>query len=143
MFKKAMLVVSILALPIFVVEGHAQIVGDLEVDIPFQFHAGNARLPAGKYRIHMLDNSDLTLMEISSADGSSSALFEVQAATADQVPAQSELIFNKYGSRYFLATVFDEGNQNGSQVVESRYEKRIGRENKSAEQQHVSARHGQ
>jgi hypothetical protein len=143
MFKKAMLVVSILALPIFAGRAHAQIVGDLEADIPFQFHAGDAKLPAGKYRIHMLDNTDLTLMEISSADGSTSALFEVQAAIKKQAPADSELIFNKYGNRYFLATLFDEGNENGSRVVESRYEKRISRENKSAEQQHVSARRGQ
>jgi hypothetical protein len=35
------------------------------------------------------------------------------------------LIFNKYRNRYFLAKLFDEGNPNGSQVVKSRYEKRV------------------
>jgi hypothetical protein len=137
-----LLILSILALTLFAGNAHAQIVGDLTVDIPFQFHAGNTKLPAGKYRIHMLDNSDLMLMEISSADGSTSALFEVQSTEANSAPAKSELIFNKYGNRYFLAKLFDEGNQSGSQVVESRYEKRISQENKVAEQQRVPARRG-
>ena len=72
----------------------------------------------------MLDNTDLSIMEISSADGSTSALFEVHDAEANSAPAKSELIFNKYGNRYFLAKLFDEGNPNGSTVDESRYEKK-------------------
>ncbi len=86
----------------------------------------------------MLDDSDLTVMEISSADGSTSALFEVQEANS--APAKSELIFNKYGNRYFLAKLFDEGNPSGSKVVESRYEKRISQAGTTA-QEHVSAHH--
>ena len=128
---------------ISLVQAHAQIIGDLDVTIPFQFHAGDAKLPAGKYVIHTVDNSDLTLMEIVSADGSTSALFEVRDAEANSVPAKSELIFNKYGDRYFLAKVFDESNPNGSTVVESRYEKKVG-EAATEAQAHVPAhRRGQ
>jgi hypothetical protein len=136
----SLFVALVLALTIYATKARAQIVGDLEVNIPFQFHAGNAKLPAGQYRIHMLDNSDLTVMEISSADGSASALFEVQDAEANSTPRKSELIFNKYGNRYFLAKLFDEGNPSGSQVLKSRYEKRISQE--AAEPQaHVPAHH--
>ena len=53
---------------------HAQLVGTMEADIPFQFHAGDTKLPAGKYVIRMLDDSDLTIMEISRPDGSVAAL---------------------------------------------------------------------
>jgi hypothetical protein len=36
-----------------------------------------AKLPVGDYRVHVLvDDSDLTVKEITSADGSTSALFE-------------------------------------------------------------------
>jgi hypothetical protein len=134
------LVLSVFALTIFAGKAHAQIVGDLDVDIPFQFHAGNARLPAGKYRIHVLDGSDLTVMEITSADGSTSALFEVQDAEANATPAKSELIFNKYGNRYFLAKLFDEGNPSGSQVLKSRYEAKVGQAAREA-QEHVPTHH--
>ena len=65
------------ALTIHPSKAHAQIIGNLEANIPFQFHAGDAKLPAGKYFIHALNNSDLSMMEITSADGSISALFEV------------------------------------------------------------------
>ena len=136
----SVLVLSVFALTIFAGKAHAQIVGDLDVDIPFQFHAGNARLPAGKYRIHVLDGSDLTVMEITSADGSTSALFEVQDAEANATPAKSELIFNKYGNRYFLAKLFDEGNPSGSAVDESRYEKTVSKAAAEA-QAHVPAHH--
>jgi hypothetical protein len=120
-------------------KAQAQIVGNLEADIPFQFHAGNAKLPPGKYTIHMLENTDLTVMEIISVDNSTSALFEVGRTQASSAPAKSELIFNKYGNRYFLAKVFDEGNPAGSQVLESRYEKRM---SEVAEgQEHVPAHH--
>jgi hypothetical protein len=119
---------------------HAQIIGELEVDLPFQFYAGNARLPAGKYVVHMLDNSDLKVMEISNADSSTSALVEVQHAEANSAPRKSELIFNKYGNHYFLAKVFDEGNPDGSRVPESSYEKRVSQATAEA-QEHVPAHH--
>jgi hypothetical protein len=78
-------------------------------------------------------------MEIISVDNSTSALFEVGRTQASSAPAKSELIFNKYGNRYFLAKVFDEGNPAGSQVLESRYEKRMSEVAES--QEHVPAHH--
>jgi hypothetical protein len=119
------LVALFFAVTIYPSQAHAQIVGDLEVNIPFQFHAGDAKLPAGKYFIHVLESSDLKLMEIASADGSASALFGVRTAEANSAPAKSELIFKKYGNRYFLAKVFQEGNPDGSTVDQSHYEKTV------------------
>lgn len=119
-------------------KAHAQIVGELTADIPFSFYAGNAKLPAGKYTIRMLDASDLNLMEINSADGSTAALFEVREAEANSSPRKNELIFNKYGKRYFLAKLFDDGNPLGSAVPESRYQEKLAKA--AAEgQEHVPA----
>lgn len=127
-----------LALTIFAGKAKAQVANDLEVNIPFAFHAGDSRLPAGEYRIHMLDDSDLQVMEINSADGSISVLFEVEATQANSTPAKSELIFNKYGNRYFLAKLFEEDSSTGSQLPKSRYEKRVGQAALEA-QEHVPA----
>jgi len=136
----SLFIALVFALTMYPSKAQAQIVGDLEVNVSFQFHAGNTKLPAGQYRIHVLDNSDLTVMEISSVDGSTSALFEVQQAEANSTPAKSELIFNKYGNRYFLAKLFDEGNPSGSQLPESRYEKTVSQAVDEA-QTHVPAHH--
>jgi hypothetical protein len=136
----SLFIALVFALTMYPTKAQAQIVGNLEADIPFQFHVGNAKLPPGKYTIHVLDNSDLTVMEISSTDGSSSALFEVRDAQANSAPGKSELIFNKYGHRYFLEKLFDESNPSGSAVVKSGYEKRIAQA--AAEgQEHVPAQH--
>jgi hypothetical protein len=89
----------------------------------------------------MLDDSDLTTMEISSVDGSVSALFEVRDAQAKSAPVKNELIFNKYGHRYFLARLFDSSNPSGSAVIKSGYEKRIA-EAAAESQEHVPAQHG-
>ena len=133
----------VFALTIYPSKAQAQIVGDLEVNIPFQLHAGNTKLPAGLYRVHVQDDSGLTVMEISSVDGSTSALFEVHDEQANSAPAKTELIFNKYGNRYFLAKLFDEGNRGGSTVDKSRYEDKVG-EAAAEAQAHVPAhRRGQ
>jgi hypothetical protein len=138
----ALFIAIVFALAICPTKAHAQIIGDLEVNVPFQFHAGDARLPAGKYTIHPLDGNDKKVMEISSADGSTSALFVVKDADSNSAPAKSELIFDKYGNRYFLAKLFDEGNPYGSEVVESRYEQKLNRRDAEA-QEHVPALHRQ
>ncbi len=136
----SLFIALLIAVTIYPSKAQAQIVDDLEVNIPFQFHAGNTKLPAGQYRIHVLEDSDLTIMEISSADGSTSALFQVQDTEANSTPAKSELIFNKYGNRYFLAKLFEEGSASGSQVTESRYEKKLSQQTMEA-QEHVPAHH--
>jgi hypothetical protein len=138
----SLFIALVFALTVHPSMGHAQIIGELEANIPFPFHAGNTKLPPGKYVIHVLDNPDLTVMEISSADGSTSALFEVRNTEANSTPAKSELIFNKYGTRYFLAKVFDEGNPQGSKVDESRYEKKVSQASAEA-QVHVATQHRQ
>ena len=133
----------IFALALHSEKAQAQIIGTLQADIPFQFHAGSTELPAGQYSIQVLDDSDLTMMKISSADGSKSALFGVVAAEVNSNPDKSELTFNKYGDTYFLATLFEEGNPDGSEVVQSRNEKNMAK-NASGSQEHVAAlRQGQ
>jgi hypothetical protein len=133
----SLVIAMVFGLSIHPAKAHAQIIGELEVNIPFQFYAGDAKLPAGKYVVRMLDNTDLKVMEISSADDSASALFAV-GDTEGPAPRKSELIFNKYGNRYFLTKVFDEGNSEGSVVSESQYEKRVS-EAAAEAQEHVAA----
>jgi len=136
----SLFIALVFALAIHPRKAQAQIIGELEANIPFQFYAGNTKLPAGEYRIQVLDNSDLSIMEISRVDGSASALFQIQDAEKNSEPAKSELIFNKYKDRYFLAKFFDEDNRDGSQVVESHYEKKVSQASLEA-QEHVPAHH--
>jgi hypothetical protein len=132
----------VLALTIYPIKAQAQIVGNLEVKIPFPFYVGDTKLPPGEYAVHQRDDSNVRIMEISSADGTISALFDAKDAVANSTPRKTELIFNKYGDRYFLAELFDEGNPSGSRLVESRYEekaKEAAKEAQTPTQEHVAA----
>jgi hypothetical protein len=131
----------VLALTIGATKAKAQIVGDMVVNVPFEFHAGNADFSAGEYRIHVVDDSGLAVMQISSMDGARSALFQVQESDAKDTPTKSELIFNKYGDQYFLAKLYDQGERIGSEVLKSRYELRISKNVAQAEE-HVPAQRG-
>jgi hypothetical protein len=115
----------VFALTIFPGKAHAQVIGNLEVAIPSQFHAGDTKLPPGKHIIHTIDSSELTFMEISSVDGHTSALLKIRDTESNSTPAKSELVFNKYGDQYFLEKVFDEGNSDGSRIEESRYKTKV------------------
>src|SRR5580704_8642978 len=139
-FHLAFLIALVCALTIHPAQAHAQIIGELKADIPFQFYAGTAELPAGEYVLRMLDNSNLKIMEISSADGATTALFQVQDTRANSAPRKGELVFNKYGDIYFLTSVFDQGNPDGSEVPKSKYEKRVSQAGTEA-QKHVPADH--
>ena len=134
------LLLPVFALTIFAGKASAQIDGDLDADIPFQFHVGTRELPAGKYRIHVLDEASHRIMEITSADGSASALFQVEESDVNSAPTQSALIFNKYGDNYFLSKLYDEGNPSGSELIESRYEKQLSKGAVVA-QEHLPAHH--
>ena len=130
----------VFALAIHPAKAHAQIVGELEADIPFPSHAGDAKLPPGKYTFRMIEDSNLKIIEISSEDGSTSALVDVEGAWSRTTLADPELIFNRYGYRYFLEKLFDKENQDGNKVIESRYEKLINQAAAEGEE-HVPARH--
>src|SRR5260370_35240700 len=73
-----LLIAVFFALAILPSKAQAQIVGELEVNIPFQFQAGNTKLPAGKYLIHAPDNANKTAMEITRPGASLPAPLEVQ-----------------------------------------------------------------
>ena len=123
------------------ISAQAQIIGQMEANIPFTFHAGGAKLPPGKYLIHVLPGSELSLMEIRSEDDRTSALFEVRDAQDSTTPKNAELVFNHYGSRYFLTKLFDGGDKVGSAVVEAGYAKKYAPGGVSDEIKEVPATH--
>jgi hypothetical protein len=106
-------------------KAQAQVIDTLEINVPFHFYAANTELPPGNYSIHVLANSNLKFMQITSADGATSAVVEIREADVSSAPKESEVTFNKYGDHYFLAKMFDEGNPSGDEVVESNYEKTV------------------
>ena len=65
----SLFIALVFALTMYPTKAQAQIIDQLDVNVPFQFHAANAKFPAGQYVIRFVDDSDQSYMEISSADG--------------------------------------------------------------------------
>jgi hypothetical protein len=99
----------------------------IEANVSFPFVVGNATLPAGKYEVRRLDDTNRDVLEIRSANGRTAAAFETEnAQLPDNQPAsKTELTFNKMGNQYFLAQVWMAGSRNGRELPKSRMEKKL------------------
>ena len=98
---------------------HAQV----RADIPFEFHVGNATLPAGEYLVKQLNtDSDAATMQITRKDGAAGAIVNmIGASGGDQ--AMTKLMFRRYGNQYYFAEVWVEGEKNGLQAPRSKAER--------------------
>ena len=114
---------------------NAQIRSDatIRANIPYSFVVNNTTLPAGTYVITVQDPyaSDLSVLEIRSANSQTAVLFETDPVTAPGLAPQTELVFDKIGDIYFLSRVFLKGNEGGSQLLKSKRQRGL-EENRSS-----------
>lgn len=96
--------------------------GDMVVDVPFAFSAAGEKLPAGHYVV--ADHNDL--IRIFNAD-TRGIYIPIHAATRSK-PDGSKLIFHRYGSSYFLSSVWITGNTTGKELFRSRAEREVSRQ---------------
>lgn len=95
----------------------------VRVSIPFQFHVGNATLPAGDYLIRELNaESNAATLQISNQAGSANAIVNMIGTMG---PAQdvSKLTFRRYGNHYYFAEVWIDGAKDGLQAPKSKAER--------------------
>jgi hypothetical protein len=101
----------------------------------------NATLPAGTYLITVVDvgASDLTVLEIRSANGKTAVLFDTQSVTVPGLAPQTALVFDKIGDTYFLSRVFLKGNEGGNQLLKSKMQLRLEENGSIAESHSIAA----
>jgi hypothetical protein len=104
----------------------AQIVNQVDATISHSFIVSTKTLPPGKYTFQVQQDSDNTVMTVTSADGKNSDQFLVRDSQASTTPAHTELIFRRYGNVEFLSKIFAAGNKLGVAVSEpSKQEKEL------------------
>jgi len=85
-------------------------------------------LPAGEYRIQQVNpSSDVVMLQIANANGEARVMVRVQSMRARDTN-RTELVFNRYGSSYFLSTLAIEGSVDAWQAPKSHTERGVGRE---------------
>ena len=83
---------------------HAQAPSKVEVNIPFEFSAGNTPRPAGVYTIKRLSGENVTLR---SADGKSRVILNAPVTDTSTDPnAVERLVFEKHGDQYALSQIW-------------------------------------
>ena len=82
----------------------AQAPSKVEVDIPFEFSAGNATLKPGVYTIKRLSENNLLLRR---SDGKSAVILNApQTLTSSDSQSVERLVFNKHGEQYSLSQIW-------------------------------------
>jgi hypothetical protein len=112
-------VLILIALPMV-----AQITNPLTFKTTFPFYVGNAKMPAGEYRVSQ-PGLEEGLLLIESVSGSHSAFVEIDATTTDQPHPQTDITFNRYHNIDFLNAVWVQGQNSGMQVEPSKYEQSV------------------
>jgi hypothetical protein len=81
----------------------AQTARGMEVQIPFDFVAGQKQMPAGKYTVRRVRVDSQTALVIKGEGKDSAAV--VMTGAGDENPERAALTFRRHGERYFLALV--------------------------------------
>ena len=133
--------VSMFSLCAAAASANAQLSTPIRAKIPFDFSVGDKKLPAGEYTFSRLSGfSDNKAMLVSSADARAhvfQSTFEARVLTPKK---DSTLVFHKYGDQYFLEQIWSSGEQEGTQVPESRSERTIRRQLAQSQQSNMSGK---
>ena len=93
----------------------AQIDNGVNFTTSFPFYAGNAKMPAGSYKITQSD-MDESILQIQSNDGGRSALVEFLPTHSAQPHPHSDVTFHKYGDTEYLNRIWVQGQKYGTKV---------------------------
>jgi hypothetical protein len=124
MKRQAFSLVSLLSLLLVAGSAIAQSI-HVRANVPFNFAVGNKTVAAGTYDVGTIDSRDSKILLLQARDSNLSMM--VGSITAENLkPAdKTKLVFNQYGSRYFLAQIWVEGETRGRQLPKTSREKEL------------------
>jgi hypothetical protein len=101
---------------------------ELRVDVPFAFNVGNTSLPAGEYRISIVNPaSDCSVIQIAGVEDPT-RIMVLTKDIASRRTGNARIAFRRYGSQYFLAQVWMAAEPVGLATPHSRTEKQLQRQ---------------
>lgn len=124
MRKRFAVIAGLVALTFMASTQVVQAQDHLVVTIPFDFMAGNSKMPAGDYTVKAATRTTSVLV-ISRVDANDSAFVPANTAVSANLQKESKLIFNCYDGRYFLSQVWMEGSSRGKELMKSAREKEM------------------
>jgi len=92
-------------------------------DVPFEFRVGTTVMPAGEYKVTQSPNTGLA--DIACEACKADVRVMTHAGGRNSAANQSRLVFNRYGDRYFLSSVWQSGLDTGRVLPESKDEREM------------------
>ena len=89
----------------------------LKASIPFGFTVGNQSFPAGEYTMSTVQVQARDVIQLWSADGKRVTFVPTHLKYSLDPSAQTKLIFQHYGSEYFLSQIWTLGRTSGRELV--------------------------
>ncbi len=124
--KRTFVMTSLLLLSLMVAAQAVQAQEVMVVNIPFEFVAGQATLPAGEYRVEKLEKNSVVVLTHCTQPGASAIVMTI-ASQANAPQSDSKLVFNRYGNLYFLSQYWMAGSSRGQLLLKSAREEEISR----------------
>lgn len=132
--------VSMFTLCAAVASADAQNLRPIKAKIPFAFSLGDKELAAGEYTFSRLSgfaNNKTMLVSMGSSTPMFRSILEAQILTPKN---KSTLVFHRYGKQYFLEQIWTAGERDGTQLPESRGERKIRRKLAQTRQSNLSGK---
>lgn len=89
-----------------------------KANVPYTFHVENRAMPAGVYLVRWTAGR----LMLASADGKNRVSAIALRTEGKKTQERSFLKFNKYGSEHFLSAIYFAGQEDGHELLKSKYE---------------------
>ena len=96
-----------------------------KAEVPFSFVVGQKTLPAGEYEIRPGNKVNKDTLWIKKTDSSATASVITFGQSGKRKQTGPYLVFNRYGSQYYLSQVWTEFDQFGRQTPKTAAEKEL------------------
>jgi hypothetical protein len=98
----------------------------LRIDVPHSFVVRDKTLPAGKYTITPIEESDGSthLLKLQSQNGKEVAVFDTTEKILNEPYKNTELVFKQTGDEYVLTEIRIKGEEQANDIPETKSEKR-------------------
>jgi hypothetical protein len=116
--------------------GHAQSTRELRANIPFNFVAGSATLPAGYYTVNQGSSG---LISMNSPERKASAFVSAPVVNCARNQSASRLVFHRYGTAYLLSQIWTAGNDCGREVPVASRERELAAKHRAPDETVVVA----
>jgi hypothetical protein len=101
----------------------AQMTRQMTLTVPFDFYVGKTALPAGTYTVYSTGTKAGDGFLLRGAGGHLSVAFNAQQVQSGKAQSVARLEFRRYSDKYFLASVWAEGNNIGRELQKSGLER--------------------